>query len=426
MDERMLYLGYNQRAVAVVDAFSTGHLLGPAFRSRGVPVVHVRNRNNALASQIATFHSADFQAELDFTDDVADTASQLASCGVQHVVAGIESGSDVADLLATRLKTPTANAAGFAEARRDKRVMHQRLHHAGIPVPWQRHLAADGRTVWQTTGAAPEMVVVKPAASAGTDSVEVCRTTQEQDAAVRKVLSSTDVYGRENAGVVVQEYLPGTEYMVNTVSVDGHHAVVEVWRSDKKLLDSNPVYDRQVLEDPTDPHISVITAYVFSVLTALGVRWGSGHSEVIVTPRGPLLLETATRLPGGADPSLGLKALGTSHIDEVVESYLAPDAVKERGPIRPLRRSAMGISLISPCSGRLSRALDLRPLFQLPSFHGARIPLEAGSVVSRTVDLFTKPGGLYLCHEDKDQLTRDYEAVREWESAEFARATDVA
>lgn len=421
--KQMHYQGYNQRAVAIVDAFSTGHLLGPAFRARGVPVVHVRNRNTALESQIRTFHGPDFQAELDFTDDVAETASQLASLGVEHVVAGIESGSDVADLLATHLATPTANASGFADARRDKRVMHQLVDQAGIAVPWQRHLDAHGDTVWQTAGPEPDMVVVKPAASAGTDSVAVCRSGPERDAAIQKILTSTNVYGRENAGVVVQEYLPGTEYMVNTVSVDGAHAAVEVWRSDKKLLDTNPVYDRQVLEDPADPDIAVIIEYVFSVLTTLGVRWGAGHSEVIVTPRGPLLLETATRLPGGADPSLGLKALGTSQVDEVVESYLAPDAVADRGAVRPLRRYAMGVSLISPCSGRLSRDLDLRPLLRLPSFHGARIPLEAGSQVSRTVDLFTKPGGLYLCHKDRDQLTEDYEAVREWESVEFARVT---
>ncbi|MFE7272977.1 ATP-grasp domain-containing protein [Streptomyces sp. NPDC057623] len=424
--KQMRYQGYNQRAVAVVDAFSTGHLLGPAFRARGVPVVHVRNRNTALESQIRTFHGPDFQAELDFTDDIADTAARLASLGVVHVVAGIESGSDVADLLATHLATPTANASGFADARRDKRVMHQFLDRAGIAVPWQRHLDARGDTVWQSTGAEPETVVVKPAASAGTDSVVVCRSHSEQDDAVNGILRSTNVYGRQNAGVVVQEYLPGTEYMVNTVSVDGAHAAVEVWRSDKKLLDASPVYDRQVLEDPTEPGIAAVIAYVFSALTALGVRWGSGHSEVIVTPRGPLLLETATRLPGGADPSLGLKALGTSHVDEVVESYLAPDAVADRGPVRPLRRFAMGVSLVSPCSGRMARDLDLRPLLALASFHGARIPLKAGSRVSRTVDLFTKPGGLYLCHEDGDQLTRDYETVREWESVEFARVTEGA
>jgi hypothetical protein len=165
-----------------------------------------------------------------------------------------------------------------------------------------------------------------------------------------------------------------------------------------------------------------IINYVFAVLTALGVRWGSSHTEVIVTPRGPLLLETATRLPGGADPSLGISALGRSHLDEVVDSYLAPDLVAERGQIRQLRKKAMGISLISPRSGCLNRPLNLRSIMDLPSFHGIRMNVQVGDTVSRTVDLFSKPGGLYLCHENENQLAKDYETVREWERNEFANA----
>ena len=421
----MLYEGYNQQTVAIVDAFSTGHLLGPAFRARGVKVLHVKNTKAALYSQIATFHSHDFHASLDFTGDIAETARRLLSLGVRHVVAGTESGSNVADLLGTEMYLHTANAPGFDGARRDKRIMHQLLHQSGVPVPWQRHFDKNCTVLWETTEPEPEVVVVKPPASAGTDNIQICHNRLEQDLAVKNILSRTNVYGQQNNGAVVQEYLPGNEYMINTVSVDGNHAAIEVWHSIKQLIDSNPVYDRQILEDPTDPEIREIINYVFTVLTALGVRWGGSHTEVIVTPHGPLLLETATRLPGGADPSLGLSVLGRSHLDEVVDSYLAPDVVVERGQIRQLRKVGMGISLISPCSGCLHRPLNLKPIMELPSFHSIRIPLRVGDSVSRTVDLFSKPGGLYLCHEDRNQLSRDYENVREWEKIEFANAISI-
>lgn len=88
----MLYDGYNQQTVGIVDAFSSGHLLGPAFRARGVQVVHVTNRNAALYSQIATFHSHDFRASLDFAGDVSETARNLSVWRVRHVVAGTKSG----------------------------------------------------------------------------------------------------------------------------------------------------------------------------------------------------------------------------------------------------------------------------------------------------------------------------------------------
>lgn len=416
-----MYYHYNQQVVAIVDAFSTGHLLGPAFRAHGIPVVHVHNRNATSALE-STFHPHDYHVCLEYTGDVTATATELLSLGVCHVVAGTESGSDVADLLAIATRSLTANAPGFEKARRDKRMMHQWLYNAGISIPWQRHLDMNRTVLWETAGPEPEVVVVKPPASAGTDGVQICRTPAERDLAINHILTHTNVYGLKNTGVVIQEYLPGDEYMINTVSADGHHAAIEVWRSVKRLVDSNPVYDYQILENPNDPKIKGIIAYVFAVLTTLGVKWGAGHTEVIVTPNGPLLLETATRMPGGVDPSLGLSTLGTSFIDEVVESYIAPSLVIERGQYRQLRKSAMGVSLISPCSGRLARPLDLKPILELPSFHGMRIPLHEGDYVSKTTDLFTKPGGLYLCHEDRNQLSRDYEVVREWETIAFTKA----
>ncbi|MDH6111843.1 biotin carboxylase [Kitasatospora sp. MAP12-15] len=418
----MLYDGYNARAVAVVDAFGSGHLLGPAFRSRGVPVVHVRNRNATFERQLDTFHASDFREALDCTDPTDGTAERLHALGVRHLLAGAESGSDVADLLATKMDLSTANAPGFAQARRDKRTMHRILHEQGVAVPAQQHLNGAKNVRWEVGGIPRGTVVVKPPASAGTDGVHLCHSAAERDAAIDQVVAQANTYGQENDGAVIQEFLAGPEYMVNTVSVDGFHAAVEIWRSDKHVVDGSPVYDRQVLQDPSDTGIRELLAYVDQVLTRLGVRWGAAHTEVIVTDRGPLLLETGTRLPGGHDPSLGLSALGTSHLDEVVESYLAPDEVADRGPVRPLRRRALGVSLISPATGTLQRPLDLRPVTALPSFHGIRLPLQVGDRVTRTVDLWTKPGGLYLCHEDADQLDRDYQAVRAWEQSEFTRA----
>lgn len=420
----MLYEGYNHRAVAVVDALGSGHLLGPAFRARGVPVVHVRNATAQFRRQLSTFHAPDFHAAFEFTGDVAATAAELLPWDVCHVVAGTESGSDVAELLATELAVATANEPGFALARRDKRTMHRLLHELGIPVPEQLHLDAAGRIAWQTEWNEPEVVVVKPPASAGTEGVEVCASATERQAAVERTLKRPNLFGQRNDGVVVQEHVAGGEFMVNTVSVAGAHAAVEVWRSAKKMVGSNPVYDRQSLADPDEPEIRRLLDYVFTLLGALGIRWGPSHTEVFLSPRGPLVLEVATRLPGGVDPSLGLAALGTSHLDEVVESYLAPEAVAARGATRPLRRAAVGVSLIAPASGRLARPIDARPVTRLPSFHGLRLPLQPGDEVRRTVDLHTRPGGLYLCHDDPDQVDRDYEAVRDWERVELAAAVE--
>ena len=49
--------------------------------------------------------------------------------------------------------------------------------------------------------------------------------------------------GCVNEGVLVQEYLQGTEYVVDSVSRDGVHKVTAIWEYDKRSVnDANFVY----------------------------------------------------------------------------------------------------------------------------------------------------------------------------------------
>jgi biotin carboxylase len=421
----VLYDGYNKRAVAIVDALGSGHLLGPAFRSRGIPVVHVRNCLARFERQLATFHPADFTAVVEYRGDVDAACRLLRKHGVEHIVSGTESGSDAAEILAVSMGLATANVPGFVAARRDKRVMHRLLAEAGVPIPEQQHLDTDRKVVWQTSGwRTSSEAVVKPPASAGTQGVTICRSREEQDLAAKRLLEETDLFGHANDGVIVQRLLEGPEYMINTVTVDGTHVIVSVWRSLKIVRDGNPVYDRQILEDPYDPSLATVLEYTRTVLNTLGVRWGPSHTEVVVEEEGPLLLETATRPPGGVDPSLELLACGTSLIDETVETYLSPANVTDRGLTRARKQRAFGVSLVAPKGGVLKRDLDPTEPMSLPSFHGLRLPIGAGDRVFPTVDLHTRPGGIYLTHRNEAQLEEDYAAVRAWELREFTDAVE--
>lgn len=414
---------YRDEPIAVVDAYGAGQLFGAALRARGVTGVHVANRLCDWPELSATLNPHDFTECLDHTGDVEALTGRLRELGVRHVIAGTESGAAVADELAQALGTTTANCAVPA-ARRDKRLMHRILFDVGVPIPWQQHLDRSGRVEWSSGAQPPGPVVIKPPASAGTDSVMVLDDPAEVGAEVAGIVDRTNLYGEPNDGVVVQEYLRGTEYMINTVSADSYHAFIEIWTSEKRTIEGRVVYDRQRLLDPGESNAGRIREYVGSVLDALGVRWGPSHTEVIMTDAGPLLLETATRLPGGADPALTLRAIGTSQAGEVIDALLAPDLIPERGRLRQRRRSALGVSLISPASGRLQRPVDLSGLTGLESFHGIRAHLEPGGHIERTVDLLTKPGGLYLCHSSAEQLEADYERVRGWETTELLDAIE--
>lgn len=61
----------------------------------------------------------------------------------------------------------------------------------------------------------------------------LARSLPEAQRAFRRIRGHANQYGENNESVLVQEFMVGTEYVVNCVSRDGEHKVVSLWRYDK-------------------------------------------------------------------------------------------------------------------------------------------------------------------------------------------------
>ena len=139
------------------------------------------------------------------------------------------------------------------------------------------------------------------------------------------VLDSVTIYGERNSAALVQTFLSGTEYVVDMVSLDGARYLCGVWRYVKRLLPSGRnIYDEDVLVPPESPVVSDLAAYIDGALTALGVRHGPTHAEVIVTPDGPTLVEVGARLAGNMSPSFHDRCLGANQATVTALSILDP------------------------------------------------------------------------------------------------------
>ena len=115
-----------------------------------------------------------------------------------------------------------------------------------------------------------------------------CRTTTIE---VRLNLGKEGMYGEVKREVVLQEYLRGEEFVVNTVSVDGHHRVCDMWRVNKVVVPafdeksgrcgaSRILYDHQLLVARPGAEIDVID-FCFAALDKLGLTGGAAHLEVV-------------------------------------------------------------------------------------------------------------------------------------------------
>lgn len=146
--------------------------------------------------------------------------------------------------------------------------------------------------------------------------------------------------------------------------------------------------------------------YVLECLGALGIREGAAHTEVMLTPAGPRLVEVNSRVMG---PSLAPDpyhaAFGYSHQHLVAERFLRPDDFARRFELPyTAARTMAKIFLRTPRPGVL-RAIDgARVLRRMPGFHSIdRLPVVGEAIRDR--HLTTGAGGIaYLVHEDEELL----------------------
>jgi biotin carboxylase len=405
--------------VAIVDAYSSGSRLAEVFTSRGCRCVHVQSLPAIPDVYAPSYRPGDFTAVVVHHGDLDETVRALAAHRPSHVLAGIEIGVELADVLSERLGLLT-NGTELGAARRDKYRMVETVRAADLPVAAQL-LAATEEELRDWCSQVGGRVVVKPVSSAGSEGVYFCDTPEEAAAAFRKIIGVRNALAQVNSVVLAQEYLYGAEYYVNTVSRDGHHHVCDVWRtthlSVNGVLD---MLDNALLMDARGAVQDGLVEYTFGVLDALGIRHGPAHTELKLTPDGPRLIETGARLCGGDVPHLVRQAAGEGQLEWTADAYLDPQRFLARaGEDYRLDRYVAYVATLAPRSGRLVGYPKLEEIRRLESFHDLKLLVREGEELRRTVDDFTKPVLITLMHPVEEIVVRDSLTVRQLDGADF-------
>lgn len=399
--------------ISIIDGYSTSRFLVKELRQRGVECIHVRSQQIPPAAYLRSFDASDYTRDLGWSADLEETVTALKGLGVERVIAGTESGVRLADILNHQLDLP-GNRIELIDARRDKAAMACALREAGLDAAEDFLTDTPEDAVTWFRSRQQQAVVVKPPASAGTDNVRVCTAASEVAEACRAVLDTPDFFGNPNRLALLQEFLDGEEYYVNTVSRGGVHKVAEIWQSGKTPGPGGaPLYDFHVPVSMSEPIADTMCAYIKKVLTALGIENGAGHSELRLTDRGPVLIETGARLGGAALPQVALGFAGISHVRLLVMSLTDPeafDAFKESGVA--WSRTVRWVSLISHHEGIAGSGAWKNRFARLETYHGLVSKIGPGKLVTRTTDLASAPGFVYLVSRNAEAVEQDYARIR--------------
>jgi predicted ATP-grasp superfamily ATP-dependent carboligase len=419
-------MNINNKLIVIVGAYSTGQYLAPAFISRGYQCIHIQPGTTVSPFYLSSFRPQDFVKNLVWDGDDESIIQELSEFDIKVVIPGSEIAVLLADSLSQKLSLPTTNDPNLSSARRNKYEMQKVLEHAGInSIPVFKTNKSEAIFSWLQSQGIQYPIVLKPLSSAGTDGVNICQNQEEVRLAFNQLIGTVNVLGEDNNELLVQPYLHGVEYVVNTVSSNGRHYVTEVIRVNKIAINASPVYDYAEVLSPVE-HVAlyeVLANYVKKVLDALGIQFGAGHSEVmLVNETTPVLIETAARPIGGIDPSAYTESLGYNHISMIAECYINPDHFHKilRPEYQlPLGKRLLCTFMISPIHGEICNLPDLMPIKNLPYVYS--IVMKTQGILEKTSTLINCPGFINLLGTNREELMQQHQKIRQYEHHLFSQ-----
>jgi len=188
-------------------------------------------------------------------------------------------------------------------------------------------------------------MVIKPVDRAGSRGVFKLEGTKDLDRFFDISLNKS-----KRCEVVIEEFIDGVESTIDSITYKGKTHVLGI--SDKKKMYTPNIIARDIAFPPCYPRsmqdrVKKITQ---NALEALSVKFGASHTELIVTKKGPMVVEVAGRAGGALIPSDILPHLcGFDVIEKYIKLALGEDpripeyTLKNSVDLRFFRTSARGV-----------------------------------------------------------------------------------
>jgi hypothetical protein len=339
------------------------------------------------------------------------------------------------DLLAECTGVRGNPASGpLAKARRNKWIMGEAVSKAGLRTMKEKvvsswHEAQAYLQTWQpplSTANPCVFKILKGSGGAGTYKVSGMKQAK---AIFDEVHGSVDATADVNSQILIQEYLVGREYAVDSVSRDGVHKVVAVWFED--FREANGVFDQYFgfkLMDPNDELTKKIVKYGTGILDATGLRNGAANTEIKILENdddAPCLMEINARWAGinwGDGLTVEENCVGMDQIEATFKSYLDQDAFDAMPAVRPLSQHGAVVFGVNLRAGILKSIPGFEAVKKMPSYLSSDIDSAAGiaGMLGKELALTSPtaiPLAIGLAHADSSVVDADYDRIIDMENA---------
>jgi len=352
----------------------------------------------------------DIQLRMDTKDSLNEIAGAMTKAG--GTVAGIiptnEPSEEIACRLAERFNVPH-NDPDIAAIRWNKAKVKELAQTAGLRVPKFKE-CHNHNDVKLFARELTYPAIIKPPEGAASLNVFNCNSITELLRKHDIITSTPDDFGNTPSYSVVEEYIGGKEYQVNTFS-DGKNArVTDIYLTDKiDTQYASNLYYNEWLINPHDPSVTELVDYVEKVAQATGIKYGPAHIEIKVDGKGPALIEAQARFGGGGHPEMLQRFSNFDPYQGSVEVFCRATTSIPAHINYSTHAAVAYCPALQPCAkGKISGLDTIR---KLPSFRSEMARFANKSPLNATVDFHSFPYVVWLEHKDATSLKEDLKKV---------------
>ncbi|WP_405164118.1 ATP-grasp domain-containing protein [Nocardia sp. NBC_01499] len=350
-------------------------------------VLDYENLEELLALSRAWHRIDPFDAIFTFTEYGLENTSR---CAIDLGIAG----DNLAAVLVTRDKTKTRallNEHGLSPVR----------HRVCSTVE-------DARAFFAELGGEP--IVLKPCDGGLSEGVFIVET--EAELAQRWAWSSAARPGP----VLAEEFLRGHEFSVESLSLDGVHEIAMITEKVTTPLPRFVELGHQAPARLSDADRTRIVELVTTFLDLIGQRTGPAHTEIRLTPSGPKLIESQTRVGGDQVWELCEMVSGIDMMAEAIAA-LADVPPPQRIPVA----SAAAIRFFGYENIRVLKVSDLHDAEHARGVVRVHCDLAAGQEIGPLSSSYARQGYVLSTGDSVEDAVGNAEAARDlvrvdWES----------
>lgn len=404
-----------QYFAVIVYPEDSGNLLALEFLKYDIPCICI----TPLSSSVNPLNQKLYH-DVICGNELAPLLPSINHYNIYCCIPGSERGVPLADSLSSHFDT-YPNKPSLTGARYNKSEMAATAKAAGLLIPQQTTVSSIGQLDTLITDGINWPVIIKPDNSKGSEGIQLCQNIKELRQAFQRIIHIRNNLGRINHNCIVQEFMQGTEYVVDSVSYNGKHKITGIWEYHKlgpEFISIATFHSLQLL--PFEGTIQTqLRQYTYQLLDALGIRYGAAHTELMLENGDVKLMEIGARLHGGTPAvKISTNCTGKSQVELCVLAYLNPKEFLTKQH-RPYTLTGHGeiVLLITPDSMRYANTKSVDRIRSLNSVIQLDIDTSNTKPLNRIAGLVT------LQHNDKQIISQDLKTIQELEASELYSLT---